>query len=217
MDGKIVALPIDRGPRRVDDPPSGVDPRWSAASGVDHSDDDWMLLARSGRPGAFDALVLRHQGSALACAYRYLGHRELARDVVQNTFLEIFRRVADYHPQGRFRAYLHRVLLNQCRTAARSRRYRARFEDDRTATEPEQAVNETPAADAQILARERARQIDRALLGLSDKLRSVVVLHYSGDLSHAEVAETLGIKLGTVKSRLAAALVALRDTMEDGP
>jgi RNA polymerase sigma-70 factor (ECF subfamily) len=170
-----------------------------------------MLLARSGRPGAFDELVRRHQAVVLGVAYRYLGQADAAKDVAQNTFVEIYRRLPDYRPQGRFRAYVHRILLNQCRMAARSRGIRRRL-DERLAQGDDESPTELP--DEQILARERQRQVEQALLGLSDKLRAVVVLHFSGELSHAEIADALGIKVGTVKSRLNAALVRLREEME---
>ncbi|HTE50765.1 MAG TPA: RNA polymerase sigma factor [Kofleriaceae bacterium] len=194
MEGKILALV----------PPASA----STAGEPDHGDDEWMLLARHGRPGAFDALVRHHQGRALAVAYRYLGQRELAKDVVQNTFLEIYRRLDAYQPHGKFRAYFHRVLLNQCRMAARSRTIRARFQERLARVDPDDPVGSLP--DEQILARERERRVERGLLCLSEKLRAVVVLQFCGDLSQAEIAEALEIKVGTVKSRLSAALVALR-------
>lgn len=198
MTGKLLAF-------SPDSRPAAAPPR---------DDDDWMLLARSGRPGAFDQLVRRHQASVLAVAYRYLGQRDLAKDVAQNTFVEVYRRLPDYRPQGRFRAYLHRVLLNQCRMAVRSRGIRRRLHERLGREEDEVAAPAAALPDEEILARERQRQVERALLGLSDKLRAVVVLHFSGELSHAEIADALAIKVGTVKSRLAAALVKLRDQME---
>jgi RNA polymerase sigma-70 factor, ECF subfamily len=185
-------------------PPPGAEP--------EHSDDDWMILARSGRPGAFDALVRRYQLRAVSIAYRYLGQRELAKDVAQNTFIEIYRRLGDYCAHGKFRAYFHRILLNQCRMAARSRRIRSRFQERLAIVEPDQEPSLPP--DEEILASERRRRIELALLRLSDKLRAVVVLQFSGGLSQAEIAETLGIKIGTVKSRMSAALVALRGELE---
>jgi RNA polymerase sigma-70 factor (ECF subfamily) len=194
MTGKVIALA----------------PRQAAESDSGHSDDEQMLLARTGRPGAFDVLVERHQTAALAVAYRYLGQRDLAKDAVQNAFVDIYRRRADYRPQGRFRAYLHRVVLNQCRMAVRSRGIRRRLQERLDQEEP----IDPSLPDEEILARERARLVEVALLGLSDKLREVVVLHFSADLSHAEIADALGIKLGTVKSRLHAALVAMRAKME---
>lgn len=198
MSGKVLAFSAESRPAAA---PAPVAAR---------EDDDWMLLARSGRPGAFDELVRRHQASVLAVAYRYLGQREAAKDVAQNTFVEVYRRLADYRPQGRFRAYLHRILLNQCRMAVRSRGIRRRFQE-RLEREEEDAA---AMPDEQILARERQRQVERALLGLSEKLRAVVVLHFSGELSHADIAEALDIKVGTVKSRLSAALVLLREELD---
>jgi RNA polymerase sigma-70 factor, ECF subfamily len=195
MSGKVLAFSAESRP---------------AAAGA-RDDDDWMLLARSGRPGAFDELVKRHQASVLAVAYRYLGQREAAKDVAQNTFVEVYRRLGEYRPQGRFRAYLHRILLNQCRMAVRSRGIRRRFQER---IEREEEGDGAALPDEEILARERQRQVERALLGLSEKLRAVVVLHFSGELSHAEIAEALGIKVGTVKSRLSAALVVLREELE---
>jgi RNA polymerase sigma-70 factor, ECF subfamily len=194
--------------------PLALVPPLDSAPEPSHGDDDWMILARSGRPGAFDALVRRYQGRALSIAYRYLGQRDLAKDVAQNTFLEIYRRLDGYEPHGKFPAYFHRILLNQCRMAARSRRTRLRFHE-RLGVEPEGGGGALP--DEQILARERQRRIERGLLRLSEKLRSAVVLQFSGGLSQSEIAEVLDIKVGTVKSRVSAALVALRAELGEEP
>lgn len=208
MEGKVVAFaprPADRA--------TPAEPRVAAISAAspEHTDDEWMILARSGRPGAFDALVRRYQVRALSVAHRYLGQRELAKDVAQNTFIEIYHRLGEYEARGAFRAYFHRILLNQCRMAARSRLIRTRFQERLANVEPEPETGLLP--DEEILATERRHRIERGLLCLSEKLRAVVVLQFSGGLTQAEIAETLGIKIGTVKSRLSAALVALREEL----
>jgi RNA polymerase sigma-70 factor (ECF subfamily) len=185
----------------------------AAAPAPEHDDDAWMILARSGRPGAFDALVRRHQGAALGVAHRYLGDRDLACDAVQNAFVEVYQRLPDYRPEGHFRAYLHRILLNQCRMAVRSRGIRARFAD-RLARRVEDDAPAAALPDAELLARDRDRRVDRAVLDLSDKLRAVVALHYAAELPLAEIADVLGLSPGTVKSRLAAALAKLRGALE---
>jgi RNA polymerase sigma-70 factor (ECF subfamily) len=207
MDAKILAFAA----RPAAGSTAASDATHPAPAEPEHSDDDWMILARSGRPGAFDTLVRRYQGRAVSVAYRYLGQRDLAMDVAQNTFLDIYRRLGEYRPSGKFRAYFHRVLLNQCRMAARSRRIRARFQERLIIAEPDEVTGSLP--DEQILARERQRRLEVGLLRLSEKLRSVVVLQFSGDLSQAEIADALDIKVGTVKSRLSAALVALREDL----
>src|SRR5947208_14184020 len=98
-------------------PPAGV-------RGVDgqptRSDDDLMLLARGGMMDAFDELVRRHQGRVLRVAARRLARRELAPDVAQNAFLDLYRALPRYQPRGRFEAYLFRAVVNQCRMAERA-------------------------------------------------------------------------------------------------
>jgi RNA polymerase sigma-70 factor, ECF subfamily len=207
MDGKILAFAAR--PAAASDAPAAA----SEPQEPQHSDDEWMILARSGRPGAFDALVRRYQPRAVSVAYRYLGQRELAKDVAQNTFLEIYRRLDDYRPVGKFGAYFHRVLLNQCRMAARSRKIRARFQERLVTAEAGDESGGLP--DEQILARERQRRVELGVLRLSEKLRAVIVLQFSGDLSQAEIADALDIKIGTVKSRVSAALVALREELAE--
>jgi len=172
-------------------------------------DDSLMLLARGGVASAFDALVRRHQARVLRVAGRYLGDSCAARDVVQSTFIALYRALPQYKPRGRFPSYLFAVLLNQCRLEVR-RRSRMNAIDGDELTEP------LAAGDEQILARERGRELERALGHLSMKLREVVILRFSADLSHQEISETLGIPVGTTKRRLFDALEKLRTIMGAG-
>ena len=171
------------------------------------SDDDLMLLARAGVEGAFDALVVRHQGRLLRVAARQVGVRALAADLAQNTFLEIYRALGRYQARGAFRSYLYRVLLNQCRMTRRSAQVALRALED--------SAPPLSGDDTEILDRERRRDVERALDGLSNKLRDVVVLRYCADLDYDEIAVTLGIPLGTVKRRLFDAMAKLREMLEE--
>jgi len=194
--------------------PSPAEPSAGGEAGVPldaRSDDDLMLLARGGVAPAFEALVRRHQTRMLHVAARYLGRVDLAPDAAQNTFIEIHRGLGRYQPRGRFSSFLYRVLLNQCRMARRS----ARAESaalDRAAREPGDGG---PRTDDEILARERHRDLDRAVAGLSEKLRSVVLLRYTAGLDYARIAETLEVPLGTVKRRMFDALRILHEKMEE--
>lgn len=170
------------------------------------SDDELMLLARGGVDEAFSTLIRRHQARSLRLAARYLGETALASDVTQNTFVEIFRGLQQYQGRGKFKSYLWRVLLNQCHMTARgARRERRALE---VAAVPD-IVDE-----AQVLSRERRREVETALARLSEKLRSVVLLRYVADLSYDEIAVTLDIPTGTVKRRLFDAMSQLRASME---
>src|SRR6478735_7118646 len=169
-------------------------------------DDDLMRLARQGVDSAFDKLVRRYQAELLRVAAKHLGNGVLVPDLVQNTFLQVYGSLGRYEARGVFRAYLHRVLLNQCRMARRSSQISLRALErsglGRSFDEPH------------ILEREKQRDLERALNRLSDKLREVVVLRYCGDLDYEEIAQTLAVPIGTVKRRLFDAMAKLRELVE---
>lgn len=172
---------------------------------ADHSDDELMLLARAGRRDAFDDLVRRHQGFALRVAYKYLGSSAGARDAAQSSFLELYRGLSRYRAEGKFRAYFHRIVVNQCRMAHRRGRRDARL--------VEQAAPVLGGEDDVVVSRERRRDVERALLQLSDKLRVVIVLRFAGGLSYQEIADALDVPVGTVKSRVFGGLARLRELL----
>ncbi len=173
------------------------------------SDDELMLLARGGLEAAFAALIRRHQAHTLRLAVRYLGRESLAADVAQDTFVEIFRALPQYQAHGRFSAYLYRVLLNRCHMTWRSARA-----EQRALTAVGEDASEVD--EAELLLRERRRDLSVALGKLSEKLRSVVLLRYSAGLNLDEIADVLEIPTGTVKRRLFDAMVKLREGLE-GP
>jgi RNA polymerase sigma-70 factor, ECF subfamily len=174
------------------------------------SDDDLMLLARGGQAAAFDELVRRYQPRAVRIAARYLGDRSAAADAAQSTFLELYRAVPRYQPRGQLSSYLYRVLLNQCRMARRAHVTRERAIET-LAVEPA-APPDRP--DDEILATERAREVERGLAQLSPKLRDVLALRYAGELAYDEIAAALDLPLGTVKRRIFDGLEKLRVVLE---
>lgn len=170
------------------------------------SDDELMLLAGEGSERAFEALVRRHQARVLRLAYRYLGDSALAADVAQNTFVVLLRSTVEYRPSGRFCAYLYRILLNQCRTARRSK-----VNGLRILTE----LRDSSSIPAYALPRERPRDLEAALGELSEKLREAVILRFCAEQSYEEISETLDVPTGTVKRRVFDAMVKLRARLEE--
>jgi RNA polymerase sigma-70 factor (ECF subfamily) len=173
-------------------------------------DDELMLLARGGVNQAFDALVRRHQGGVLRVAAKLLGRAELARDAAQKTFIEVYRFLPQYQARGKFKRFMYRVLVNQCRTVGREARKNKKLQE-RLFTEP---VADGELPDERIIARERRRELERLLLKLSKKLRVVLILRFAGELSLDEIGAILDLPVGTVKSRLFAGLEKLRRLMK---
>src|SRR5262249_2647141 len=158
-----------------------------------------------GHREAFELLVLRHQARMLRVAIRFLGDESAAADAVQNSCVELFGALTRYNACGKFRSYLYRILLNQCRAVRR----RARTES-RALTLISMFQTRTSA---ETLDRELQRDVERGLSRLTAKHRSVLVLRYAADLSHQEIADTLEIPIGTVKSRVTEGMARLRDVL----
>jgi len=178
----------------------------------EREDDELMLMARGGVAEAFDVLVRRHQRSALGIARMELGSVDLAKDAAQNAFVQLYRFLPRYEPRGKFKAFLHRVLLNNCRMLRRSAGRGSRFELD--VEEMELADAEAPPDD-ELARRERWRRVERALARLSPKLRMVLTLRFSDGLSYEEIADVAGVSVGTVKSRLFNGIQKLREDFCD--
>ncbi len=172
------------------------------------SDDDLMLLVRGGVDAAFDTLIQRHRRAALAVAHRHAGDLQLVEDVVQEAFVEVYRARARYRPEGKFRPFLLRIVLQRSRMARRkARRMRLVF-----GTVPEVAVAST--IEAEVLAQQRQREIQITVNKLSEHHRAVIALRFGADMTHAQLAETLKIPEGTARSRLFHALKSLRTKLQ---
>lgn len=162
--------------------------------------------ARDGDADAFAVLVRESGGRLLAIAYRILRDLPAAEDAVQQTFVTAWRSLAGLRDPERFDAWLHRILVRAC--TAEMRR------SGRRATEALPLATEV-AEDAHALRRVAERdEMERVFRRLSPEQRAVVVLRYYLDLRQEEIAETLGIPVGTVKSRLHHATSALRAALE---
>ena len=177
----------------------------------DRGDDALMLLARGGRRDAFEVLVERYQKQVLSVAYKKVQNSSQAADVAQNTFLELFRYVPKYQAKGRFSPLLFRILFNECNKVFRGRGYANRAQE--LLTRSPVVAAEMP--DCEILKLERRREVERALGKLSKKLRDVLVLRFTADLSYKEIGLQLEIPVGTVKSRIAAGMDKMRQVLEE--
>ena len=170
---------------------------------------DGELISRTGDGdrGAFEVLYRRYSRPVFGLALRRLGDRGRAEDAVQETFASIWRAARSYRPErGPGAPWLYAVARN-----AIIDRSRARYEPPAEA--PDEASPELGPPE-RVEAGWTAWRVHRALEELSPNERSVIELAYWSGLSQSEVAEYLGIPLGTVKTRTRAALAHLADQLE---
>lgn len=172
--------------------------------------------AAQGLDGAFQTLYERYRDRVYNVCYRITGNATDALDASQETFGILFRKIGEFRFQSRFSSWVYRIAVNasiDLKRRASSRRLASldTFQEEQSEEGfrfdiHDEAV-EMPAASAS--RRELEREIQRAILRLSPKLRAITVLRYIESLSYEEIAETLQISLGTVKSRLSRAHEAL--------
>ena len=184
------------------------------------SDEQLLARLRAGERDMFGTLVRRYERELFGYLRRYLGDDDLADDVFQNTFVQVYLKIQQYEPGRPVRPWLYAIATNQAIDALRRRNRRADQRADAvTSTDedgrPRPLFDLLPAAgDAPPDAadREEQRELVRAAVErLPDLLRQVVVMAYFQGLKYRDVADALGIPVGTVKSRLHAALARLTD------
>ena len=165
------------------------------------------LVEQAGRGGhdAFAVLVNASIPRLEAVARLILRDHELARDAVQDTFIRAWRDLPGLRDPDRFDAWLHRLLVNACLDTLRKRRRRP-MEVELTPLSPQSIGDETGS----VIDRD---QLERAFRRLDPDQRAVLVLHYYVGMSVPQVAETIGVPLGTAQSRLARALATMRSTL----
>jgi len=170
---------------------------------------------RGGDAGAFASIVALHEGMVFNLAARLLGDGEEARDVAQEVFLQVYRRLGSFEGRSSLKTWIYRIVVNQCHNRRRSWHRHGRdreemLDEGLAAPDTARSSGEFGSPYEQARRRERSRTIQRALDELSFEQRSVVLLREVEGLSCEEVAAALGIAAGTVKSRLSRAREALR-------
>ncbi len=189
-------------------------PATAASPAAATGDQDRPLVdrARAGDRDAFEALVRRYQGWVFTLAVRMLGDRAEAEDMAQEIFLKAYRGLKRFKGASRFSTWLYAIASHHClnQLAARRRRplqHRAggnrptHAESDPPAA-VERLADHAPRADALLERTDLLRIVQAELANLTEEHRMILVLRDIHGLSYGEIAQTLRLELGTVRSRL---------------
>lgn len=183
---------------------------------------DEALLARYRETGdweAFNQLVHRYERELFSYLRRYLGQAEMAEDVFQQTFLQVHLKCEAFEPGRKFRPWLYTIATNQAIDAQRrNRRHRLPSLDQVASSDGNElgklmdlleSAEQSPLSG--VSAAERQEWIRNALEQLPEQFRTAVQLVYYQGLKYRDAAEVLGIPVGTVKSRVHAAILKLNE------
>ena len=159
-------------------------------------------------------LVAEHQRMVVQLAMNLLGDRDEALDLSQDVFLRVFRTIHRFRGQSSLRTWIYRIAVNQARNRHRFWRRRHRADqvslDEHMATHGDFRSTGETTPDRLLAQKELAARLQRALDGLPFDQRTAIVLREIDGLSYEEIAFSLGVAIGTVKSRLTRARQTLR-------
>ncbi|MCK6481715.1 MAG: sigma-70 family RNA polymerase sigma factor [Planctomycetaceae bacterium] len=184
-----------------------------------------MLRARAGDAGAYAELYDRWSGPLLRYFFHLSHDREASEDLLQETFLRVWRAAPRYEPRARFSTYLFQcgknLWINE-RAKVLRRPLKVSLDapldgEEDGPTRVDGIDSGAPLPPEEVVRAETGRRIREAVEGLSDKLREVFVLAGFQELPYRDVAEILGIPEGTVKSRMWAAVRQLRERLGEEP
>lgn len=195
-------------------PPAGIrvsEQIRQSAPGTRHPEEEkWVVAAQNGDRAAFDRLVKLHQKAVYWLVYRVVRMHDAADDVAQEVFIRLYRALGRIQPHRPLGPWLSRVALNLSMSYLRRQKNRISIDDN-----PGMEAVVAPQADPQHPLLELRRHqllngLEKAIDRLPPKFKSVFVLRVLEQRSYEEVAEALGLSMGTVMSRLSRARSRLR-------
>ena len=160
---------------------------------------------------AFTGLVRRHERRVYNLAYRMLGREEDARDAAQDAFLNALRKLSSFRGDAAFTTWLHRVTVNTCYDILRKRKREPVLD----MVPPSAEAGRAPHDHAEGVA--ASVDVQHALSQVPEEFRAALVLHDVQDLAYEDVAATLGVPVGTVKSRIHRGRIALAKALGEHP
>lgn len=180
------------------------------------TDEYWVERYLAGETKAFDQLVYRTQNRLYASILRIVGSREEAMDVLQETYLKVFRNIHRFERGCPFYSWVYRIAVNQAISSKRRRRHTGQSisaRDESDYLEPPDPESTDTTLD-KLLIHERNSIIEKTLQSLPAAQRAVLVMCDFDDLRYDEIASVLGIPIGTVRSRIHRAREELRKRLE---
>jgi RNA polymerase sigma-70 factor (ECF subfamily) len=174
----------------------------------------------AGEQSACAELVAGHERMVYQLALHLLGDRDEALDLSQEVFLRVFRTIHTFRGQSALRTWIYRIVINQARN--RQRWWRRRHRNDQVSLDQHVqqhgeplALNDATSPDRVLAHKELAERLWAALNGLPFDQRTVIVLREIDGLSYDDIAYSLGVAVGTVKSRLTRARQTLRQQLRE--
>jgi len=182
-----------------------------------YTDEELIARFQDGDEYAFEEIVHRYKDRLLNFVFRFLGQMDEAEDIVQDTFLKVYKKKNAYQNIARFSTWIYTIAGNLAKTELRKRKRRRMFSISSKGVDEKEyelpSGNRTPEEETESLFNEKI--IQGAIEKLHEKFRTVIILRDIQELSYDEISKIIGVPLGTVKSRVNRARLKLREMLKD--
>lgn len=182
------------------------------------SDENLVKRCQAGDSLAFETLVVRYQRQIFSLIYRMTNNSEVVEDLAQDVFISAFKAIGEFKGNSSFFTWLYRIAINKCKN------YLTSLKGSPISLEDKRSENKAFLLDitdrktnpqTALLTRELLEQLNEALENLPEDQRMTLTLYDLEGLSYQEIAEILHCPVGTVRSRLARARIALKEKLKD--
>lgn len=200
---------------------SGVEVRLTAMPFKDHSDHELIEATREGDEEAFGEIMIRYRNPLTNYLYRMLNDYEEAVDLAQESFVRVYFAIDRYHSKYAFSTYIYRIATNLAISEIRKRKRRrlfsltGLFQYDGNEEKEFQPADERPLPEDDTISNEKLAVIEKAIAALPERYRAPIVLREIQELTYEEVANILGLGLGTTKSRISRGRGLLKDRLRN--
>jgi len=199
---------------------SDAEVRKKTVSAKRESDHQLIEATKQGDEAAFAEIVNRYRNPLTNYLFRMLNDYEEAVDLAQETFVRVYFAIERYHTDYAFSTYIYRIATNLAISEIRKKRRRkllsltSFFQNEDGDSQEFHLPDEKSLPDEDLIENERNRTIEKAIATLPDKYRAPIILREIQELSYEEIAQILGLGLGTTKSRISRARGLLRDKLK---
>jgi RNA polymerase sigma-70 factor, ECF subfamily len=181
------------------------------------TDEDLMVAYQQGEVRAFEVLLTKHRKPIFNFILRFVGDKETAEDVLQETFMRVIRGAETYKRQAKFTTWVYTIARNLCVDMSRRRKHRKHASldapigsDDNAGTLLDVVPSADMSSERQTINKQLHAEMQRAIDALQEDQREVFVLREFMDMPFKEIAEVVGVSENTIKSRMRYALEKLR-------
>lgn len=183
------------------------------------SDEEVMKQLQDGDAQAFDIIVHRFKDRLHNFLFRYTHNNEDCEDLVQETFLRVYRSRYSYQPIAKLSTWIFTIALNLAKSMYKKKQRMSTFsihaDDSDSESRDFEIEDSTMLHDDQLHLKNSVAELEKALTQLNDDFREVIVLRDIQELSYEEIAEITGTAMGTVKSRINRARIQLQELIGD--